>query len=373
MIVHRFRTCDSAPFGQGDTGIVSRSADPSGFAEKAPARREGSAADARRGGTSMEPPTGAIMKTSMVITLVTALVICSCAGPRPAGEEDSEMSLVSIVEVEGSFARAAAQNGTRDAFLEFLAEDGVIFRPGPVNGAEWFAGNEASPGLLSWRPTYAEVARYDDIGYTTGPWELRREGSESDAVTHGHYVSIWRRGPEGKWRLLLDTGISHDPPRTVPSEVEFGLGAADDPESVPRADVEAERERLLAVDRVFSENSESFGAVAAYVSFATEDIRFYRMNVFPAKGKKELRKMLNAAPGLYTWEPAAAGVSRGGDLGYTYGSSKLEVSHVEETETERTETFTGEVKYGAYARIWRKDIDGNWNLALDIETPMPEP
>jgi ketosteroid isomerase-like protein len=283
------------------------------------------------------------------------------------------MSLVSIVEVEGRFARAAAQKGTREAFLEFLAEDGVIFRPGPVNGAEWFAEHEAAPGLLSWRPTYAEVARSDDIGYTTGPWELRREGSEGDAVTYGHYVSIWRRNPEGSWRLLLDTGVSHDPPRAVPSEVEFGAGAADDPESVPSADAEAERDRLLALDRVFSENSESFGAVAAYVSFATEDIRFYRMNVFPAKGKKELRKTLNAMPGLYTWEPEAAGVSRGGGLGYTYGSSKLEVSHVEETETERTETFTGEVKYGAYARIWRKDIDGNWNLALDIETPMPEP
>ena len=40
---------------------------------------------------------------------------------------------LAIVEAERAFARAAATKGTRDAFLEFLADDGIIFQPGPVN------------------------------------------------------------------------------------------------------------------------------------------------------------------------------------------------------------------------------------------------
>jgi ketosteroid isomerase-like protein len=278
---------------------------------------------------------------------------------------------VSIVEAEGHFARVAAQKGMRDAFIDFLSDDGIIFRPGPVNGKEWLLQQPATPGLLSWRPIYAEVARSNDLGYTTGPWELRPESPVSEGVTHGHYVSIWGRESDGEWRLLVDLGTTHDPPRVVPSEVEFGPGAAENPESVPTVDVESEKEALLGTDRLFSGNSADFGAVSAYMSFAAEDIRFYRMNVYPVKGKKEARKLLNAEPGLYTWEPFGAGVSRSGGLGYTYGSARLEVSQVQESETERIETPTGEVQHRSYLRIWRKDIDGNWNLTLDMSTPLP--
>lgn len=311
------------------------------------------------------------MKTWTGVILIFALAFCGCAGPRPAGRAGTDSSLVSIVEVEGRFAGVAAQKSVRDAFLEFLTEDGVIFRPGPVNAREWYFEQPASPGLLSRRPTYAEVARSNELGYTTGPWEFRQKSEEGEAVTHGHYLSIWRRASEGQWRLVLDLGTPHDPPRAVPSKVEFGPGGAFDPEAPPVVDVEAEREVLLRTDRMFSEDSKSHGAVSAYMSFSTEDIRFYRMNVFPVKGKKAVRRMLNAEPGLYTWEPIAAGVSRSGGLGYTYGSARLEVSNVKESEKERIETPTGEIKHGSYVRIWRKDIDGNWNLALDMSIPMP--
>ena len=44
---------------------------------------------------------------------------------------------LAVVEAERAFARAAATKGTRDAFLEFLAGDGIIFQPGPVNGKQF--------------------------------------------------------------------------------------------------------------------------------------------------------------------------------------------------------------------------------------------
>ena len=97
----------------------------------------------------------------------------------------------------------------RDAFLAVLAEDGVLFRPGPVNGREWFESIPPPPGVLAWDPVHAEVSKAGDLGYTTGPWRYDLDGR--DAV-FGHYVSIWRRAKNDSWRLVVDIGIGHGEP-----------------------------------------------------------------------------------------------------------------------------------------------------------------
>ena len=48
---------------------------------------------------------------------------------------------------------------------------------------------------------------------------MTRSGGEQEIVLHGIYVSIWRRGADGRWRQELDTGtppaeerLTLDPP-----------------------------------------------------------------------------------------------------------------------------------------------------------------
>ena len=41
-----------------------------------------------------------------------------------------------MVEAEKKFYQTGQEKGTRAAFLAFLADDGIVFRPGPVNGKE---------------------------------------------------------------------------------------------------------------------------------------------------------------------------------------------------------------------------------------------
>src|SRR3989441_7013168 len=48
-----------------------------------------------------------------------------------------------------AYARAAATKGTRDAFLEFLADDGIIFQPGPVNGKQFWQARTPRKGILT--------------------------------------------------------------------------------------------------------------------------------------------------------------------------------------------------------------------------------
>lgn len=42
-----------------------------------------------------------------------------------------------LIETELAFAEAAKNTSTRDGFLKFIADDGILFRPHPVNGKEF--------------------------------------------------------------------------------------------------------------------------------------------------------------------------------------------------------------------------------------------
>src|ERR1041384_3099053 len=112
-----------------------------------------------------------------------------------------------LVEMEHAFAKAAATKGTRDAFLEFLADDGIIFQPGPVNGKKYWSERQPRKGLLSWEPVFADVSRAGDLGYTTGPWEFRPNGPDDQPVAFGQYFTIWKKQKDGDWKAVLDRGV----------------------------------------------------------------------------------------------------------------------------------------------------------------------
>jgi ketosteroid isomerase-like protein len=72
--------------------------------------------------------------------------------------------------------------------------------------------DDFSTGDLSWRPNAAGVARSGDLGYTTGLYELRLKGAAGGAVVdNGKYLTIWKKEPDGFWRVLFDTFNSDRP------------------------------------------------------------------------------------------------------------------------------------------------------------------
>src|SRR5689334_20260277 len=137
------------------------------------------------------------MKTLLSVLLVTAVF----ADLRPSWD--------SLVEAERSFARTSVAKGTKEAFLGVLAEDSIIFRPTAVPGRKWFQENPPASSQLNWAPEFADIAAAGDLGYTTGPYEVRRT-AQDEPVAFGHYVTLWRKQPNGEWKVVIDNGISHD-------------------------------------------------------------------------------------------------------------------------------------------------------------------
>jgi ketosteroid isomerase-like protein len=124
-----------------------------------------------------------------------------------------------IVEQERAFSAASVAKSTRDAFMEFLADDSLLFRPGPVPGKMFIRNRPAPPGKLVWAPTFADAASSEDIGYTSGPYEFRKAEMTETPQSWGHYVSIWRKQRDGAWKVEVELAVSHEKFTTAVADV----------------------------------------------------------------------------------------------------------------------------------------------------------
>jgi len=261
-----------------------------------------------------------------------------------------------LVQMERDFARAAATKGTRDAFLEFIADDGILFQPGPISGKKFWTERQPRKGLLSWEPIFADVSRAGDLGYTTGPWEFRPNGADDKPVAFGQYFTIWKKQSDGSWKFVLDRGVGSEKPFAT----KILLFPLNDEESTTSGNVDRETGRAIVkkLETEFAERSAKKGAADAFDSYLAEDARLLRENVAPAVGKNTALSLVSARLGNLSWQVTAADISASGDLGYTYG--------VFEFKSGSTAS-----EHGSYVHVWKKH-NGKWKVVLDIMSPDPQ-
>jgi len=288
--------------------------------------------------------------------LAFAAILLVFASVVVAQQKTSDLE--SLVAAERGFARTSVEKGTREAFLANLADDSVIFHPHPVNGKKWWSEQQARPGILSWRPSFAYVSRAGDMGYTTGPWEYRPKSLEDKPVAFGYFVTIWKRQADGNWKAFLDLGTQNPEPTMPAPDLMFPRDYPTTKNSKAKVDAEAERASLLKSEIDFLKLMTSKGGVDTFLSYMADDVRFYRMGNLPVIGKEATRAAFAAKPEALSWQNTSGGVSSSGDLGYTYGT--YEIKSGAETES------------GNYMRIWRKQANGKWRVVLDLLNPIPK-
>jgi ketosteroid isomerase-like protein len=296
------------------------------------------------------------MKNLFCIVLLFGIVSLGFAQRQP-----EKSPLQAMVDTELSFAQLAAEKGTRDAFLAFIADNGVLFRPKLVKGKQWLIEHPAPVSdkrpLLSWYPAVAGVARAGDMGYSTGPWEFRRDSHDAKSIAWGHFLTIWKKQANGEWKFAIDLGISNP----QPAQPESPWSAPKNykaPKPSQRTTTSTGSDALLARDREFSQAMLKRGTQAAFTDFAAADVQLYRDEKFPIVGRELAAAALPASTNAWTWEPAARDVSSSDDLGYTYGIYKI-------TSGDKV------LESGNYYRVWKKE-DGRWQVLFDLTNPVAE-
>jgi ketosteroid isomerase-like protein len=288
----------------------------------------------------------------IVILLTLALVAA-----QEVTTQNLTPALNEMVSTERAFAQASADKGTRDAFLAFIADDGILFRPTAVKGKEWMLSHPLPPSpkrqLLSWQPIFADIAQSEDIGYTTGPWQFRPDINNEKASAFGNFITVWKKQADGSWKFAVDLGISHPEPTETPKAwqppAEVALKSRKD-------QLKHSNDQLSQLELTISETCARLGARACFTEHMADEVRLFRENSLPFVGAAAAAKGLTDEK--WSWHPAATNISSSKDLGYTYGTYELSQG---KSATER----------GNYLRIWKRK-NGKWKVVVDVANPLPE-
>jgi len=283
----------------------------------------------------------------LAVPVALALAGLALAAPPPA--------LESLVQAERRFSATSVEKGSKEAFLAFLAEDGILFRPLPVNGKQSVARRPPVSATLIWEPAFAEVSAAGDLGWTTGPWEFRPPAGAADRpVLHGDFASVWRRDAGGEWKVAADLGCSHAAPaRGGLGRVKLLAGPAHAGSRSPQAAFG----ELEEAERAFAERSATRDLRAALGAWGDKSLRCLRDGDAPRLGLDAARRD-PAYSTAYRFRPDTIRVAASGDLGYAYGVG------------ERLGPEGAIADSSVFLRVWRRDPRGAWKLALAVVNPV---
>ena len=273
-------------------------------------------------------------------------------------------ALNELIQAERDFARYATENGIRDSFIAFFAEDGINFQPHPIKTKQSMLSRPPAKQplafTLNWEPIYADVSRAGDLGYTTGPYTLKDNSPQPKPTSYGYYFSIWKRQADKSWKVEVDCGISTPEPGTSAS---IAFHAATNGQFVSKAPIklDEERQKLTEVEKTFSANAATKTLSAAYTTVLDNDARLHRNDQMPLTEAKAIISHLDKQAFSISWTPLRADVASSADIGYTYGSYESK-----DITTKKT------VESGYYVHVWKKTKGGEWKLVLDTTNPLPE-
>jgi len=140
------------------------------------------------------------------------LLVVITLPPAAHSSASSKATADTLKQLEADFMKAAGEHGSQ-GYMSFYADDavevpnGAPILSGKVDIAKTMGFLDQKGNQLTWTPVGADIAASGDLGYTYGNYEFRTmDETGKPVVEHGHYTSIWKKQPDGSWKIVLDMG-----------------------------------------------------------------------------------------------------------------------------------------------------------------------
>ncbi len=273
-----------------------------------------------------------LMRTVGVL-FVTVLFCVPLAG---------QSHLAPVYDTQRAFEAAVAERGVKPAFMEFLADDAIIFRPEAVNGREFLQAAEPSQqAALRRKVNYADVSVNGMLAYTIGEWSLTPKSRPND-IKVGEYATVWSK-VNGKYKAILDIEISHD----VIERASYKRKIPEPRES------QKNKHGWSATDSTMNflrTSMSKAGLGGAYDTFAAEDVILLRDGLPPIVGRGKAEEEMERY--IAVDFPKKVAQFETGDMAYTWNAC----SYADSNEG---------MEKGNCLHIW-KFRDKKWYIVLGV-------
>ncbi len=163
------------------------------------------------------------MRQLLVFVAVILLLTLGCtAVVDTSGHDiDLEAERALLLETDRTLAEAYSTSETPlDTIFASFTDDARVLAPDIPMAEGWeasravFAKLEALPGYsLKYSPVLADVGGAADLGYTIGTYHMTLPDSDGNIVEiNGKYLSLWKRQPDGNWKIAVDMFNADGPP-----------------------------------------------------------------------------------------------------------------------------------------------------------------
>ncbi len=262
-----------------------------------------------------------------------------------AQDPKQKESLQKLIETEKAFAQASIDKGTKNAFLEFLNKESIVFdKSMSVNGLEYWQ-NVDFKGVNTWQPIQAEIAGSSDLGYTLGSFQFHNNTAEEKPSAFGSFVTLWKKQADNTWKVAVDMIVSHDEVINSNQNVTENYPIFK-PSELKNQVVLAER-MVFMNDHFYWKNAKT--SLNPFEPHLSQNIRVYRKNLKPIIGKENAKVFLKKTYDknlVYTGLKAIS--SNAGDLVCVYG------------------VISGAGKSGTYLRIWKQEAKDSWKMVVEM-------
>jgi len=260
-------------------------------------------------------------------------------------------ALEPVLRAELAFARLADDKGIRRAFNVWLREDAKVFTPRMTDAKAQYGPEPGDPGHLVWYPEAMGLSASGDLAWSSGPWTYAAKKGEA-VLVNGHFLSIWRRQADGRWKVEADIGVPHAAPEH-PCEPFAIWDAAPAPRKAPlkvpdAAPVLLKKEAELAAAWA-GQGGQALRPVLA------KEARLLRPGRLPMCNLADIQNALEADRPGARWEPTVIQVAASGDLAWTCGESGPDDRGTS----------------ASFLRVWTLE-SGSWKVLFDVRLLHPK-
>ena len=150
---------------------------------------------------------------SMCMALFLPLLLISCGTSG-----DAETMRRDLMEADRAFAAETAVRGL-EGWLAWFDQDAAVFPRdrAVIRGIDqiraFYVETGFDPAGLKWEPERAEISDDGTFGMTYGAWTMVDAADDGGSeIATGKYMTVWRKTPQGDWRVVADMGSTDAEP-----------------------------------------------------------------------------------------------------------------------------------------------------------------